>query len=142
MEERKFLYSLCDNALELDKSIKFAAVIDLEGKLIVGTTRRCIIQKNEFIDNNFFKSILNNSCLYFSNDNFYLNSSINKKNTFLHSNLFNKSDFQLIYINKNIFIAFSPLNEEQDKYLCIYFESSNSLHKTLLKLNTLFECNE
>ena len=142
MDERAFLYSLCNKALEVDKSIKFAAVVDLDGKLVVGISRRCIIQKNEFMDNNFFKSILNNSCHFFSNDNWNLKSFTNKKNTFLHFNLFNKSDFQLIYINKNIFIALSPLNEEQDKYLCIYFESSNSLHKTLLNLNTVFEYNE
>ncbi|MER5174929.1 MAG: hypothetical protein ABJB76_03490 [Candidatus Nitrosocosmicus sp.] len=142
MNEREFLYSLCARALEVDKSIKFAAVVDLDGKLIVGTFRQCFIQKNEIIDNNFFKSRLNHPNHFESNDNFNLNSFINNNNTFLHSNLFSTSDFQLFYINKNIFIAFAPLTEEQDKYLCIYFDSSTSLHKTLLKLNTIFECNE
>ena len=141
MNEREFLYSLCDKALDVDGSIKFAAIMNLEGRLIVGTSRQCTIQRNIILDNNFFKSILNNAYGIFSNDVDKLNSLINKKNC-LHSNLFDKSDFQLINIFKNIFIAFAPITEEQDKYLCIYFESSISLHKTFLKLNTIFECNE
>ena len=67
-----------------------------------------------------------------------LNSFINKENN-LYSNLYDKSDFQLINIDKNTFIALTPLTEEQDKYLCIYFETNNSWYKTLLKLNTIFE---
>ncbi len=142
MNEREFLYSLCARALEIDKSIQFAAVVDLDGKLIVGTSNQCIIQKNEIMDNNFFKLRWNYPYYLASNDNFNLNSFIHNNNTFLYSNLFSTSNFQLFYINKNLFIAFASLTEEQDKYLCIYFDSSTSLHKTLLKLNTIFECNE
>ncbi len=142
MNEREFLYSLCARALEVDKSIQFAAVVDLDGKLIVGTSRQCIIQKNEIVDNNFFKLRLNYPYYLASNDNFNLNSFIHNNDTFLYSNLFSTSNFQLFYINKNLFIAFAPLTEEKDKYICIYFDSSTSLHKTLLKLNTIFECNE
>jgi hypothetical protein len=141
VNERDFLYSLCDKALDVDGSIKFAAVVNLEGRLIVGTSKQCTIQRNRILDNNFFKSILNNTYNIFSNDMYKLNSLISKKN-FLHSNLLDNSDFQLINIFKNIFIAFTPITEKQDKYLCIYFESIIPLHKTILKLNTIFECNE
>jgi hypothetical protein len=139
VDEREFLYSLCAKALEIEDSIKFAAVINHDGKLIVGKPLRCTSQPNEIMDNHIFKSKPINSYPNFSNVNYNLNSFISKENM-IHSNLFYKSDFQLIYINKNMFIALTPLTEEQDKYLCIYFESSISfLYKTLLKLNTVFE---
>jgi hypothetical protein len=141
LNEREFLYSLCEEALERDKSIRFAAVVNHDGKLIVGTSKRCIIQQNEILDNDFFKSCLNNAYHIFSNDDYGQNSLINKKNI-IYSNLFERSDFQLIHINKNMFIAFVPITENQDKYLCLYFESGISLHKTLLNFNTIFEYNE
>ena len=136
MDEREFLNSLCAKALEIEDSIKFAAVINHEGKLIVGASMRCIIQQqNEVMDNYFFKSNHNSFYPIFLNDNYNSNSFINKENN-LYSNLHDKSDFQLINIDKNTFIALTPLTEEQDKYLCIYFETNNSWYKTLLKLNT------
>jgi hypothetical protein len=112
VDERAFLYSLCTEALEMEDSIKFAAVINQEGKLIVAKPLRCTNQQNETMDNHIFKSKPINSYI--------------KKENMIHPNLFYKSGFQLIYINKNIFIALTPLTEEQDKYLCIYFESSIS----------------
>ena len=141
MNEREFLYSLCDEALKVDNSIRFAAVVNLEGKLIVGTSRQCIIQQDEILDDDFLKSILNNTYCIFSDDIYNLNSLINKKNIH-HCNLFDESDFQLINISKNKFIAFAPITERQDKYLCLYFESSAPLHKTLLNFNTIFEYND
>jgi hypothetical protein len=141
VNEREFLYSLCDEALKADKSIRFAAVVNLEGKLIVGTSRQCIIQQDEILDGDFLKSILNNTYCIFSDDIYNINSLINKKNIH-HSNLFDESDFQLINISKNKFIAFTPITERQDKYLCLYFKSSVSLHKTLLNFNTIFEYND
>jgi hypothetical protein len=139
VDEREFLNSLCAKALEIEDSIKFAAVINHEGKLIVGASMRFIIQQqDEVTDNYFFKSNHNSFYPISLNDNYSSNSSINKENN-LYSNLHDRSDFQLINIDKNTFIALTPLTEEQDKYLCIYFETNNSWYKTLLKLNTIFE---
>ncbi len=139
MDEREFLNSLCAKALEIEDSIKFAAVINHEGKLIVGASMRFIIQQqDEVTDNYFFKSNHNSFYPISLNDNYSSNSFINKENN-LYSNLHDRSDFQLINIDKNTFIALTPLTEEQDKYLCIYFETNNSWYKTLLKLNTIFE---
>jgi hypothetical protein len=139
VDEREFLNSLCAKALEIEDSIKFAAVINHEGKLIVGASMRFIIQQqDEVTDNYFFKTNHNSFYPISLNDNYSSNSSINKENN-LYSNLHDRSDFQLINIDKNTFIALTPLTEEQDKYLCIYFETNNSWYKTLLKLNTIFE---
>ena len=139
MDEREFLNSLCAKALEIEDSIKFAAVINHEGKLIVGASMRFIIQQqDEVTDNYFFKSNHNSFYPISLNDDYSSNSFINKENN-LYSNLHDRLDFQLINIDKNTFIALTPLTEEQDKYLCIYFETNNSWYKTLLKLNTIFE---
>ena len=139
MDEREFLNSLCAKALEIDDSIKFAAVINHEGKLIVGASMRFIIQQQDEVTDNYFFKLNHNSFYPISlNDNYSSNSFINKEND-LYSNLHDRSDFQLINIDKNTFIALTPLTEEQDKYLCIYFETNNSWYKTLLKLNTIFE---
>jgi hypothetical protein len=139
VDEREFLNGLCAKALEIEDSIKFAAVINHEGKLIVGASMRFIIQQqDEVTDNYFFKSNHNSFYPISLTDNYSSNSSINKENN-LYSNLHDRSDFQLINIDKNTFIALTPLTEEQDKYLCIYFETNNSWYKTLLKLNTIFE---
>jgi hypothetical protein len=139
VEEREFLNNLCAKALEIEDSIKFAAVINHEGKLIVGASMRFNIQQqDEVTDNYFFKSNHNSFYPISLNNNYNSNSFINKEND-LYSNLHDRSDFQLINIDKNIFIALTPLTEEQDKYLCIYFETNNSWYKTLLKLNTIFE---
>jgi len=100
--------------------------------------RFIIHQQDEVTDNYFFKSNHNSFYPVSLNDNHSSNSFINKEND-LYSNLHDRSDFQLINIDKNTFIALTPLTEEQDKYLCIYFETNNSWYKTLLKLNTIFE---
>jgi hypothetical protein len=139
VDEREFLNNLCAKALEIEDSIKFAAVINHEGKLIVGASMRFNIQQqDEVTDNYFFKSNHNSFYPISLNNNYNSNSFINKEND-LYSNLHDRSDFQLINIDKNTFIALTPLTEEQDKYLCIYFETNNSWYKTLLKLNTIFE---
>jgi len=139
VDEREFLNSLCAKALEIEDSIKFAAVINHEGKLIVGASMRFIIQQQDEVTDNYFFKLNHNSFYPISlNDNYSSNSFINKEND-LYSNLHDRSDFQLINIDKNTFIALTPLTEEQDKYLCIYFETNNSWYKTLLKLNTIFE---
>jgi hypothetical protein len=64
------------------------------------------------------------------------------KNILIHSNSIINSDFQLINIDNNIYIALVPLNENRDKYLCIYFESYPPLYNVLLKLNTIIDCVE
>ncbi len=142
VEERTFLYNLCSKTLRIDKSIKFTSVINPDGKLIVGKSKQCIINKNINRDYNFFRSKQSRLSNIFSNDSNSVYSIINRKNTLTHSNSIIKSDFQLINVDNNIYIAFVSLNENQDKYLCIYFESYPPLYDVLLKLNTIFDCVE
>jgi hypothetical protein len=87
VDEREFLNNLCAKALEIKDSIKFAAVINHEGKLIVGASMRFIIQQqDEVTDNYFFKSNHNSFYPISLNDKYSSNSFINKEND-LDSNL-------------------------------------------------------
>ena len=143
VEERTFLYSVCSKALRLDKSIKFASVINRDGKLIVGKSKQCTIKKNINRDYIFFRSkqnSLSNILSYDNNNRIY--SIINMKNILIHSNSKIKSNFQLINVDNNAYIALVSLNENLDKYLCMYFESYPPLYDVLLKLNTIIDCVE
>ena len=141
VNERDFLYSLCNSALNIDKSIKFAAIMDYEGKLIVGLTNQNTLQRNKIPHTSFFKSILNSAYFVHSNDKNKLNSLINKKR-YLSDNSPDEFDFQVLNVDNKFSIAFAPITENQEKYLCIYVESTNSLHETYTKLNTIFEYTE
>ncbi len=142
VEERKYLYSLCSRTLRIDKSIKFTSVVNSDGKLIVGKSRHCRINKNVNQDFNFFRPKPKQLSNILSNGNNSTYSIPNKKNTLIHSKLVIRSAFQFINVNNGGYIAFVSLTENQDKYLCIYFEPYNPLYYILLKLNTVFECVE
>lgn len=139
MEERKFLYSLCSKALGIDGSIIFTGVVNDYGKLILGLPRLFDIQKNGIMDDSFFKSSQNSLSCIFSNDNDGLYSVKNMKNIIVHFNMGIRSEFQLINVTKNKYIAFASLTEIHDKYLCIYFEANKSVCNTIIKLNSVFE---
>jgi hypothetical protein len=142
VEERTFLDSICSKTLRIDKSIKFTSVINRNGKLIVGKSKQCIIKKYINRDYDFIRSKQGRSSNILSIDGNSFYSMINEKNILIHSNSILKSDFQLINVDNNAYIAFVSLNENQDKYLCIYFESYPPLYDVLLKLNTIFDCVE
>ena len=140
VEERKFLYSLCSKALGVDDSILFTGVVNDYGKLIVGLPRLFASPKNWMMHNSFFRSTPDSLYRIFSHNNDGLYSVKNTKNFIVHFNMGNKSDFQLINVAKNRYIAFTSLTEAHDKILCIYFEENKYVSNTILKLNSVFEC--
>ena len=139
MNTRSFLYDLCINALEIDNSIKFVGVVNIDGKLITGKSKQQIDRQNEEFDIKFFKYCLKSISTKGSNNNTNLNSSVDNKNTIFYSKLFEKSDFQLICVSENTYIAFTSLTEELDKYLCIYFKVHGSINEIICKLDTVFD---
>jgi hypothetical protein len=139
VEERKFLYSLCSNALGMDESIMFTGVVNDYGKLILGLPRLFAYQKNGILGDVFFTSTPDSLYRILSHNNDGLYSIKNMKNLITHSNIGNRSDFQLINVAKDKYIAFTSLTEIHNKYLCIYFEAKESLNDIMLKLNTVFE---
>ena len=139
VEEREFLYSLCSKALGIDDSIMFTGVLNDYGKLIVGLPGLFADQKNGIMDDGFFESTQGSLYSIFSQNNDGLYSIKNMKNFIIHFNIGNRSDFQIINVTKNRYVAIFSLTETNDKYLCIYFESKKSVSDTILKLNTVFE---
>jgi hypothetical protein len=128
-------------ALEIDNSIKFVGVVNNDGKLIVGANEQQIAMENRVLDKNFFKNILcPSSCnILIATDTYDRNLSINNNNAVFHSKISDLSDFQFICVGKNTFIAFAPLTEEHDKFLCIYFRAYGPIKDIILKLDTIFE---
>lgn len=144
LNTRNFLYNICKKALEIDNSIEFVGVVNVNGKLIVGTNKLQLSdQQNIILDKNFFKNQLRPlSCNTLVNDTYDSNLHPNHNNAIFHSTLFEVSDFQFICVGKNAFIGFTPLTEEQDEFLCVYFRLYGSISEIVLKLNTVFEYNE
>jgi len=142
LNTRSFLYDLCIRALEIDISIKFVGVVNIDGKLIVGKSKQQLDKQYEGLDIHFFKYCLNPSFNKMSTNTINLNSSMDNKNTVFHSKLFETSDFNLICVTDNTYIAFTSLTQELDEYLCIYFKVHGSLNEILSTINTIFDYND
>ena len=140
MEERQFLHRLCTTALQVDVSIQFADIIDSNGKLLVGKSRN--IRHNP----NFSKGKITHPS--FRNSNHYGNPlfkgntlSLNniKSIVSLQSNLIDEdAEFGLINLYEDVFLAYIPINELNDRFLYIYFRTDEYLEDVLLKLDTTF----
>jgi hypothetical protein len=126
LNTRSFLYDLCIRALEIDNSITFVGVVNIDGKLIIGKSKQQHDKQYEWLDIHFFKYCLNPSFNKMSTNTTNLNSSIDNKNTVFHPKLFEISDFHLICVTDNTYIAFTSLTQELDEYLCIYFKMHGS----------------
>jgi hypothetical protein len=142
LDTRSFLYDLCIQTLEIDNSIKFVGVVNIDGKLIVGKSKQQLDKQYGVLDIHFFKYCLNPSFNKMSTNTTNLNSPLYNKNTVFSSKFFEVSDFYLICISDNTYIAFTSLTQESDKFLCIYFKVHGSLNEILSKLNTIFDYNE
>jgi hypothetical protein len=120
----------------MDTSIEFSAILDWNGKLIVGRSRK-IISKTE--DHKIMNPTILNRCDHPNNGNIFC-SELNKLLIFSidDSSLEDYSSFEVICVSKSSYIAFTPINENQDKYLCIYFQSNLCANKTLVRLNSMF----
>ncbi len=140
MEERQFLHRLCTTALHVDVSIQFAGIIDSNGKLLVGKSRN--IRHNP----HFSKRKI--TCSSFRNSNHYgnplfkdktLSSNNIKSIVSLQSNLIDEdAEFRLINLYEDVFLAYIPINELNDRFLYIYFRTDEYLEDVLLKLDTTF----
>ncbi len=139
MEERTFFHSMCSQVLRLDLSIAFAAIVDKGGKLIVGKSKRNAYKSDNYGNKSFHK-FHSTSLLYydlFNNDSLSFIKTMNISS--IRSNLLGSSaSFQLCDIGEGASLAFIPINEQRDKYLCAYIKSSSFLPTILHKLNSVF----
>ena len=121
MEEYDFLNEICLTALSASKTVSFAAVVDIKGKLIVGKSRNAS-KRSKTSQSNL------NYCYYYPNYLFYSNYLVNaiQKSYFESRHIKEESmevHFQLIDISNNVKLAITPLTESIDRYLCVYFDS-------------------
>ena len=140
MEERQFLHNLCIIALQVDKSIEFAGIVDSNGKLLVGRSRGI------FGNNDYLRKRRNNT--FFKSTNLYGNAVFKDKPistdniksiVSLQSNLLeDQTLFKLITINDDVFLAYIPINESNDKFLYIYFSTGYYLDDVLMQLDSTF----
>ena len=140
MEERPFLHKLCDIALQVDTSIEFAGIVDSNGKLLVGRARK--IPPYDYL----YTKKKNNSAS--KSANFYgravfkdkaITASSIKSIVSLQSALVDdQALFRLINLNDDVFLAYIPINELNEKFLYIYFRTGEYLEDVLLRLDSTF----
>jgi hypothetical protein len=141
MEERDFLYEMCLAALCISRDVKFAAVIDNNGKLIVGRYRKKIQNKPARLSDDIAPTAA--YCQYNTNYPFYIKyliPSIRNICDGKQSGVYDAETvhFRLAEVHGSLKIAITPLTESNDRYLCIYLESSSPNQELIAKLiNTL-----
>ncbi|ERR687884_31725 len=114
MEERDFLHEICLTVLCASKEVKFAGVVDINGKLLVGEYRKNTspLVKSDSMDieksNSFFLS--------------YLAPAIKRTN---FDSVPGEVHFKLIEFD-NVKLATTSLTNRNDRCLCVYLESLSS----------------
>jgi hypothetical protein len=142
LEEWHFLDETCLTALYASKDVIFAAVVDINGKLIVGKSRkRDRKTKLSILSDTYGISLVTTvtpRCHAFYFD--YLVKAIRQsyfKNKSLKEDEKEEANFEMMNIDNNLKLAITPLTKAKDKYLCIYFESriSSSTQQIILRIN-------
>jgi hypothetical protein len=153
---------MCLIALHMSKEVKFAAVIDNNGKLIAGkyrkedhtnnkrTKSRLLLSAREKGDghnnnNNDVRSSItfchyNTNYLFYAN---YLTAAVKKIKTGIKYSDYREKEesvhhVELAEIHNILKIAITPLTANNDRYLCIYLESSSPNQEIIAKIgNTI-----
>jgi len=140
LEELDFLHEVCLTALFSNRVVRFAAVLDNNGKLIVGEFRKGI-QSTRRAD-----FIVDSNCYHDRSYLFYLDyviAAIKKRRLDHHCHTGYTEEeqlqqqeihFEITEIDNNVRLATAPLTERNDKYLCIYLESSSPYQEIISKL--------
>ena len=121
MEEHDFLHEICLIVLCVSKDVKYAGVVDSNGKLLVGEFRKNIqspLVKSNSIDiqksNSFFLS--------------YLAPAIKGRNFDSEPS---KVHFKLTEFD-NVKLAITSLTNRNDRYLCVYLESLSTSYQEII----------
>jgi hypothetical protein len=130
MEQRDFFCEICLTALYTSKDVRFSAVVDDTGKLIVAENKKGF-QKTTTKSNSMTDDC-QMSCLFYLD---YLLPAIRERR-FYSEDCVEKIYFELKEINNDVKIAITPLTQSKDKYLCVYIESSASYQEIIMKLNS------
>jgi hypothetical protein len=128
MEERDFFCEICLTALYTSKDVRFSAVVDDTGKLIVAENKKGFQKTTK---PNSMTDDCQTSYLFYLD---YLLPAIRERRFYLEDCV-EKIYFELKEINNDVKIAVTPLTQSKDKYLCVYIESSASYQEIIMKLN-------
>jgi hypothetical protein len=154
VEECDFLDDICLTVLSASRGVSFAAVVDINGKLIVGKyrkidRRRLIIATTTTTTTSIANSIgqyhqTTTSCYLFYVDylltairqSYFKSRQIREEKQEEAKNI-EKVNFDVIDINNKVKLAITPLTQRKDKFLCVYFESpvAKSYQEIIIKIN-------
>ena len=129
MEEADFFHEICLVSLYASRAVKFAAVVDSKGKLILAKLKKFHIHSHRASLLSAPKiqqqdqTLLSQSCYSFCYEHLMptLKEIINRSYRERSSN---KAHFEITEIDKNIGLklAVTPMTESRDKYLCLYLQ--------------------
>jgi len=135
LEEADFFHEICLISLYASRAVKFAAVVDSKGKLILAKFKKFHIHSHrahllsapKVQQQN--QTLLPHSCYSFCYKHLMptLKDITNRSYREQYSN---KAHFEITEIDKNIGLklAVTPLTESRDKYLCLYLELPPEMH--------------
>ncbi|HXP52592.1 MAG TPA: hypothetical protein VN922_21745 [Bacteroidia bacterium] len=137
MEEADFFHEICLISLYASRAVKFAAVVDSKGKLILAKFKKFHIHSHRAHSSPLSapkiqqqnQTFLPHSCYSFCYEHLMptLKDITNRSYREQYSN---KAHFEITEIDKNIGLklAVTPLTESRDKYLCLYLELPPEMH--------------
>jgi hypothetical protein len=121
-QERDFLHKLCDSILNADKTVRFAGVIDNEGKLLIGRYRADIPSP-------LIKANMEQNTKATSFYSAYQALAINKR---FESDL-GQIRFQVTEFDKVTLVSI-PLTARSDRYLCISLDAPTYHERVIPKI--------
>jgi hypothetical protein len=135
LEEADFFHEICLISLYASRTVKFAAVVDSKGKLILAKFKKFHIHSHRAhllsapkIQHQH-QTLLPHSCYSFCYEHLMptLKDITNRSYREQYSN---KARFEITEIDKNIGLklAVTPLTESRDKFLCLYLELPPEMH--------------
>jgi hypothetical protein len=149
LEELDFLHEACLTALYSNRFVKFAAVVDSKGKLILAKFKKFNMHSHRASISSLPR-ILNSSQQ--QQDQTLLTQSCH---SFCHEHLMptlkditsrsyreqysNKAHFEITEIDENngLKLAITPLTESRDKYLCLFLHCTDGHQKIISKLTSV-----
>jgi hypothetical protein len=121
-QERDFLHKLCESILNADKTVRFAGVIDNEGKLLIGRYRADVPSPP-------IKANMEQNTKATSFYSAYQALAINKR---FESDL-GQIRFQVTEFDKVTLVSI-PLTAQSDRYLCISLDAPTYHERVIPKI--------
>jgi hypothetical protein len=126
MEELDFFEEICLISLYAGRAVKFAAVVDSDGRMVTGKFRKINGFEGPNRMENSFKPTGGGYSFYHN----YLIPALNNRATICWLDWSsNKSRFEIVetveheqYNNSKMLLAITPLTQRKDKFLCIYLQ--------------------